>query len=57
MIKDKLHKVLNHATVDDYEQIMDVFKQHKEMFPHIRGDKIKRTGENPHNAFFALWVF
>ena len=46
MIKDKLHKVLNHATVDDYEQIMDVFKQHKEMYPHIRGYKFMRQIES-----------
>ena len=43
---DKLHEVLNHATVDDYEEIMDVFKQHKELFPHIRGDKVMRQIED-----------
>ena len=26
---DKVNEVLNHATMDDYEQIMDVFKLHK----------------------------
>ena len=39
---DRIHKVLSHATDDDYNQIMDVFKLHKAYFPHIRGDKIKR---------------
>jgi len=39
---DNLHKVLKTANVDDYEEIMDVFKQHKETFPHIRGDKVMR---------------
>ena len=39
---DRIHKVLSHATEDDYNQIMDVFKLHKAYFPHIRGDKIKR---------------
>tara|TARA_R100000353_G_C6444569_1_gene179542 strand:+ start:219 stop:704 length:486 start_codon:yes stop_codon:yes gene_type:complete len=39
---DKVNEVLNHATMDDYEQIMDVFKLHKAYFPHIRGDKIRR---------------
>ena len=39
---DKVNQCLNHATMDDYEQIMDVFKLHKAYFPHIRGDKIRR---------------
>ena len=42
---DKIQEVLNHATEDDFEQIMDVFKQHNKLFPHIRGDKVMRQIE------------
>ena len=38
----KINQVLNYATMDDYKQVMDVFKLHKSYFPHIRGDKVKR---------------
>ena len=31
---------MNHATVDDFDDIMGVFKQYGDLFPHIRGDKI-----------------
>jgi GNAT superfamily N-acetyltransferase len=33
---------MNHATLDNLEEIMDVFKQYKDVFPHIRSDKIER---------------
>ena len=39
---DNIHKVLNFAKPDDYQDIMNVFKTHKEIFPHIRGDKIQK---------------
>ena len=39
---DNIHKVLNFAKPDDYQDIMNVFKIHKEIFPHIRGDKIQK---------------
>ena len=32
--------------MDDYKQVMDVFKLHKSYFPHIRGDKVKRMIES-----------
>ena len=31
--------------MDDYKQVMDVFKLHKSYYPHIRGDKVKRMIE------------
>ena len=30
---------MNHATIDNLDEIMDVFKQYKDIFPHIRSDK------------------
>ena len=33
---------MNHATLDNLEEIMDVFKQYKDVFPHVRSDKIER---------------
>ena len=33
---------MNHATIDNLEEIMDVFKQYGDTFPHIRKDKIER---------------
>ena len=41
-MNDNIHKVLNFAKPDDYQDIMNVFKTHKEIFPHIRGDKIQK---------------
>jgi len=41
-MNDTIHKVLNFAKPDDYQDIMNVFKTHKEIFPHIRGDKIQK---------------
>jgi hypothetical protein len=32
---------MNHATIDNLEEIMDVFKQYGDTFPHIRKDKIE----------------
>ena len=32
---------MNHATLDNLEEIMDVFKQYGDTFPHIRRDKIE----------------
>ena len=37
---------MNHATIDNLDEIMDVFKQYKEIFPHIRKDKIQTMIEN-----------
>ena len=37
---------MNHATVDNLDEIMDVFKQYKDIFPHIRSDKIQRMIES-----------
>ena len=37
---------MNHATVDDFDDIMGVFKQYGDLFPHIRGDKITAMIEN-----------
>ena len=42
---DKIQEVLNHATEDDFEQIMDVFNQHNKLFHNIRGDKVMRQIE------------
>ena len=33
---------MKHAEIIDLEEIMDVFKQYKDVFPHIRSDKIER---------------
>mgnify|MGYP001230550513 CR=1 FL=1 len=33
---------MKHAELIDLEEIMDVFKQYKDVFPHIRSDKIER---------------
>ena len=32
---------MNHATLDNLDEIMDVFKQYGDTFPHIRKDKIE----------------
>ena len=32
---------MNHATLDNLEEIMNVFKQYGDTFPHIRKDKIE----------------
>ena len=32
---------MNHATIDNLEDIMSVFKQYGDVFPHIRKDKIE----------------
>jgi len=32
---------MNHAKINDLEEIMDVFKQNGDTFPHIRKDKIE----------------
>tara|TARA_B100000427_G_scaffold223956_1_gene187661 strand:+ start:1078 stop:1560 length:483 start_codon:yes stop_codon:yes gene_type:complete len=32
---------MNHATLDNLDEIMDVFKQYSKIFPHIRKDKIE----------------
>ena len=37
---------MNHATIDNLDEIMDVFKQYKDIFPHIRSDKIQRMIES-----------
>ena len=37
---------MNHATIDNLDEIMDVFKQYKDVFPHIRSDKIQRMIES-----------
>ena len=37
---------MNHATIDDFDNIMGVFKQYGDLFPHIRGDKITTMIEN-----------
>ena len=39
-------KTMNHATIDNLDEIMDVFKQYKDIFPHIRSDKIQRMIES-----------
>lgn len=33
--------MMNHATLDNLDEIMDVFKQYGDIFPHIRKDKIE----------------
>ena len=33
---------MNHATEKDLNDIMEVFKIHKDVFPHVRSDKIER---------------
>ena len=37
---------MNHATIDNLDEIMDVFKQYNKIFPHIRSDKIQRMIES-----------
>ena len=37
---------MNHATIKDFDDIMNVFKQYGDLFPHIRGDKITTMIEN-----------
>lgn len=31
---------MKHATMDNFDEIMGVFKQYGDLFPHIRGDKM-----------------
>ena len=33
---------MNHATAKDLNDVMEVFKIHKDTFPHVRSDKIER---------------
>ena len=33
---------MNHATEKDLNDVMEVFKIHKDVFPHVRSDKIER---------------
>ena len=37
---------MNHVTIDNLDEIMDVFKQYSKIFPHIRSDKIQRMIES-----------
>ena len=37
---------MNHATIYNLDEIMDVFKQYKDVFPHVRSDKIQRMIES-----------
>jgi len=41
-IKKYYQNLFHYILVDDYQDIMNVFKTHKEIFPHIRGDKIQK---------------
>lgn len=36
---------MNHATIDQLEEIYEVFRQHVEYFPHVRKDYLRRTIE------------
>ena len=33
---------MKHATVDDFEDIKNLFKKYKDIFPHVRMDRILR---------------
>ena len=46
---------MNHATLDNLEEIMDVFKQYGDTFPHIRKDKIETMIEF-HNVIWEEGV-
>ncbi len=37
---------MKHAKIDNFDDIMGVFKQYGDLFPHIRGDKITTMIEN-----------
>ena len=37
---------MNHSTIDNLDEIMDVLKQYNKIFPHIRSDKIQRMIES-----------
>ena len=37
---------MKHASIDNFDDIMGVFKQYGDLFPHIRGDKITTMIEN-----------
>ena len=56
---NKINQILNYATMNDYKQVMDVFKLHKSYFPHIRGDKVKRMIESKNivweNGVLITW--
>ena len=38
--------MMKHASIDNFDDIMGVFKQYGDLFPHIRGDKITTMIEN-----------
>ena len=40
-IHEPINKIMNTAMPNDFGEIMSVFHQHRELFPHIRTDKIK----------------
>ena len=42
---------MKHATISDFDEIKSIFKKHKEWFPHIRHDKLKRQIESGECAF------
>ena len=46
---------MNHANLDNLEEIMDVFKQYGDTFPHIRKDKIETMIEF-HNVIWEEGV-
>ena len=46
---------MNHATLDNLEEIMNVFKQYGDTFPHIRKDKIETMIEF-HNVIWEEGV-
>ena len=46
---------MNHANLDNLEEIMDVFKQYADTFPHIRKDKIETMIEF-HNVIWEEGV-
>ena len=37
---------MRHATESDYSAVMSLFKDHRETFPHVRTDTIKRQVKN-----------
>jgi len=42
---------MNHAIELDFDKVYDIFKQHREWFPHIRTDKLKRQIERKQLIF------